>query len=205
MGAVLSDYFDALCRSMEWLGQGKKTVFVGQGVGCAGTTMTDTLNSVPKEKLLEFPVAEDLQMGTCIGMALEDYLPVCIFPRWNFLICATNQIVNHLDRLATYSRGQYNPRVIVRVATPITSPFNPGPQHDDDFTEAFRDMCRTVKVVTLQTPDSIDREYRKAAAAPHSTILVEYTALYKQTPSGVTASKSVMSESAARVLERENA
>jgi pyruvate/2-oxoglutarate/acetoin dehydrogenase E1 component len=184
MGAVLS-YFDALTQAMGRLAEDRNSIFVGQGVGCAGTTMTDTLASVPKDKLLEFPVAEDMQMGFCIGLALEGKLPICVFPRWNFMICATNQIVNHLDRLSTYSRGHFNPKVIIRVAVPIVSPFYPGPQHDDDFTEAFRLMLRSVKVVTLQTADAIEREYKKAASAPHSTILVEYTKLYNAVPSGV--------------------
>jgi len=183
-------YFDQLCKTMQDLSKHRDTVFVGQGVGCAGTTMTDTLAGVPPEKLLEFPVAEDFQMGHCIGLALEGKIPICIFPRWNFMICATNQIVNHLDRIPTYSKGQYTPKVIIRVATPITSPFYPGPQHDDDFTDAFKTMLRNVRVVTLQTPESIDREYRKALEADHSTILVEYTALYKAHPSGV-GSKTV--------------
>ncbi len=194
MGAVLTqvkperfgrEYFDALSGAMNRLSEDKDSIFIGQGVGCAGTTMTDTLAGVPKDKLLEFPVAEDLQMGVCIGLALEGKLPICIYPRWNFLICATNQIVNHLDRLSTYSQGQYNPKVIIRVATPIVSPFYPGPQHDDDFTDAFDKMLRHVRVVKLHTPDAVEREYRKAAEANHSTLLVEYTALYGSTPSGV--------------------
>lgn len=175
---------------MAWLAEQPNAIFIGQGVGCAGTTLTDTLRDVPQEKLLEFPVAEDLQMGTAIGMALEGLLPVCIFPRWNFMLCAANQIVNHLDRLPIYSdggslAGRYNPRVIIRVATPVTLGFDPGPQHDDDFTHAFRAMLRTVRVVTLGTADRIMPEYERAASASHSTILVEYTGLYGAIPSGV--------------------
>lgn len=181
----MSEYFSELCRAMEWLAQQPNAMFIGQGVGCAGTTLTDTLRDVPKQNLLEFPVAEDLQMGTAIGMALEGLLPVCIFPRWNFMLCAANQIVNHLDRLPIYSNGGYNPRVIIRVAVPITDKFDPGPQHDDDFTAAFRAMLRTVKVVTLETAGAIMAEYQRAVAADHSTILVEYTGLYGAIPSGV--------------------
>jgi pyruvate/2-oxoglutarate/acetoin dehydrogenase E1 component len=182
---MASEYFDELCRAMAWLGNHANAIFVGQGVGCAGTTMTDSLRDVPKEKLLEFPVAEDFQMGFVIGTAIEGVLPVCIFPRWNFLVCATNQIVNHLDRLPIYSNGGYTPRVIIRVATPITAGFYPGPQHDDDFTDAFRKMLRKIEVVRLDTPGSIMPEYRRAAEGRHSTLLVEYTALYGAVPSGV--------------------
>jgi pyruvate/2-oxoglutarate/acetoin dehydrogenase E1 component len=182
MGAVLS-YFDQLCEAMVWLAHDPKSIFVGQGVGCAGTTMTDTLKGVPEDRLLEFPVAEDLQMGATIGMALDGWKPVCIFPRWNFLICATNQIVNHLDRLPLLG---YHPKVIIRVAVPaVSEKFDPGPQHDDDFTEAFRSMLRTVKVVTLRTAEGVLPAYREAFHASHSTILVEYTALYNAIPSGV--------------------
>jgi pyruvate/2-oxoglutarate/acetoin dehydrogenase E1 component len=170
---------------MAWLAQHANAMLIGQGVGCAGTTLTDTLRDVPKERLLEFPVAEDLQMGFCIGMALEGILPVCIFPRWNFMLCAANQIVNHLDRLPIYSDGGYDPRVIIRVASPRVSGFDPGPQHDDDLGDAFCAMLRTVKVVRLWDAEEVMPEYQRAAEAPHSTILVEYTAHYGAVPSGV--------------------
>lgn len=177
-------YFDALTDAMTMLSEDPRTVFVGQGVGVAGTTMTDTLKGVPKDKLLEFPVAEDLQMGFCIGLALEGRIPVSIFPRWNFLLCAANQLVNHLDRLPLMG---FAPVVIVRVAAPVTHPFNPGPQHDDDFTGAFRMMLRTVDIVDLVEPDAIIPAYRAALNADRATLLVEHTALYNQTPSGVAA------------------
>ena len=183
----MSPYFDALGKAMNRLADRRNTIFVGQGVGCAGTTLTDSLHGVPESRLLEFPVAENLQMGFCIGLALEGKLPICVFPRWNFLLSAADQVVNHLDRLPIYSRGHYVPKVIIRVATPVVSPFNPGPQHDDDFTDAFRAMLRNVRVVTLQTADAVEREYEKAADAPQSTILVEYTKLYQAVPSGVKA------------------
>ena len=181
----MKPYFDELCRAMRWLSHDERTIFVGQGVGCAGTTMTDTLAHVPEEKLLEFPVAEDFQMGFCTGLALEGRLPICIFPRWNFMLLAANQVVNHLDRIAIYSGGGFEPRVIIRVAVPVTHPFSPGPQHDDDFTDDFRGMLRQVKIVRLDTPEAIVPAYQRAAEAAHSTILVERTALYGAIPSGV--------------------
>ena len=177
-----NDYFSELCRAMAWLGEREDSIFVGQGVGCAGTTMTDTLRDVPKDKLLEFPVAEDLQTGFCTGLALQGYLPICIYPRWNFLICATNQIVNHLDRLPLLGVPV---KCILRVAVPITHPFNPGPQHDDDFTPAFKSMLRTIDVVPLDRAEDVFPAYEWAAEAPHSTLLVEYTGLYNAIPSGV--------------------
>lgn len=171
------NYFDELCAAMAMVAEKPNAVFMGQGVGCAGTTMSDTFRDVPSAQRLEMPVAEDMQMGMAIGMALGGFLPICVFPRWNFLICATNQLVNHLDRLPLYS--DYRPKVIIRTAVPSTVPFNPGPQHDDDFTRPFKMMLRTVNVVKLISPAMVVPAYREAMNAPNSTLLVEYTDFYK--------------------------
>ena len=170
-------YFDELCLAMRLLADDKRVVFMGQGVGCDGTTMAPSFRDIPAEKRIEMPVAEDMQAGMAIGMSLTGLVPVCVFPRWNFLICATNQLVNHMDRMSLYS--DYRPMVIVRVATPSTHPFYPGPQHDDDFTWAFRDMLRTTDVVTLNDESEILPAYQAALKSERSTILVEYTHEYR--------------------------
>jgi pyruvate/2-oxoglutarate/acetoin dehydrogenase E1 component len=171
-------YHSELCVAMELLAQDPRCVFVGQGVGNAGTTMSGTFDGVPAAQRIEFPVAEDLQMGFCTGLSLAGQVPICVFPRWNFLLCAANQLVNHLDRIALYSG--YQPKVIIRVATPSRYPFYPGPQHDDSFYTAFRLMLRNVNMVNLLHPESIVPEYRKALNSPVSTILCESTDYYKK-------------------------
>ena len=89
-------------------------LFLGQAVACAGTAMTNTLKNVDRAKLLEMPVTEDLQMGMSIGMALNGMVPISIYPRWNFLLCAVSQVVSHLDKLSAMSDGGYQPKVIIR-------------------------------------------------------------------------------------------
>lgn len=170
-------YFDELCLAMSLLADDPRTVFLGQGVGNAGTTMSDTFKDIPAEKRLEFPVAEELQIGMSVGMSLQGLVPISVIPRWNFVLRAADQIVNHLDRLSLYS--DYRPKVIIRTAVPSNRPFNPGPQHDDDFTSAFRLMLRTTDVVTLHSEDDIVPQYEKALHSPRSTILVEFTEFYK--------------------------
>lgn len=174
-------YHDELRWAMQMLAEHPKAIFLGQGVGVPGTSMHSTLSDIPREKRLEMPVAEELQMGMAIGMALEGYLPICIFPRWNFVLRAADQLINHLDRLPIYSGGDYEPKVLIRTAVPSTAPFNPQAQHDDDFSGPFDDMLRTITVQRLRSADSIIPAYRAAAHANNtrSTILVEYTDYYK--------------------------
>lgn len=174
------NYHDELAEAMKWLAGEPDTIFLGQGIARhGGTTMSSTFREVPEEKLIEFPVAEEMQTGTAIGMALGGFLPICIFPRWNFMLRAADQLINHLDRLPLYSDGGYKPKVIIRTAVPSTVPFNPGPQHDDDFTQAFRLMLRTIQIVTLNDASETLPAYRNAVASKQSTILVEFTDYYR--------------------------
>ncbi len=172
-------YHDELRKAMVLLSEQPNVVFLGQGVGNPGTSMHSTLTDVPQSMRKEMPVAEELQMGMAIGMALEGFLPVCIFPRWNFVLRAADQLVNHLDRLPIYSGGEFKPKVIIRTAVPSTHPFNPQAQHDDDFSEAFGLMLRTVDISYLHWPEVIVDHYRRAIESKVSTIMVEYTDQYR--------------------------
>jgi pyruvate/2-oxoglutarate/acetoin dehydrogenase E1 component len=138
-------YQEALTGAMNLLAEDNRTVFLGQSVAVPGTAMRTTLEDVASNKLIELPVDEDFQMGIATGMALAGYLPVSVFPRWNFLLLATNQIVNHLDKLGELSRLDPAPKVIIRTGIGSEYPLNPGPQHTGDFTEAFKLMCPNLK------------------------------------------------------------
>ena len=82
-------------------------VFLGQAVEYKGTAMYNTLRDIDNGKRIELPVCEDLQMGMTNGLALAGKIPVSIFPRWNFLLLGTNQIVNHLDKIPKISAVSY--------------------------------------------------------------------------------------------------
>jgi pyruvate/2-oxoglutarate/acetoin dehydrogenase E1 component len=172
----LSAYFTELSRAMEMIGSHPRAVFMGQAVACAGTAMSRTLAGVPKNKLIELPVAEDMQMGMAIGAAMNGDMPVCIYPRFNFLLLAMSQLVLHLDKLPLYSR--YRPRVIIRTAIATPDPLDPGPQHLGDYTEAFELMLTTVVVRRLDDAARIVPEYMDATQRLESTLLVERTELY---------------------------
>ena len=175
-------YFDELKRSMDWLGEKSNTLFLGQAVEYAGTGMTNTLKDVDRSKLLEMPVNEDMQMGMSIGMALNGTVPISIYPRWNFLILAANQIVNHLDKAKIMSDGGYTPKVIIRVGIGSQRPLHPQHQHIADFTSGFRAMCETVDIIRLEEPNQIFEAYQYAYNRTYnrSTILVEYGDYYNE-------------------------
>lgn len=173
-------YFDELKRSMDFLARDPRTVFIGQAVAVAGTAMTNTLKDVPTGRLIELPVAEEMQMGMTLGMALTGQVPVSIFPRWNFLLCAMNQLVNHLDKVQVMSNGGYKTKAIIRTGIGSQRPLHPQSQHVGDFTDAIQSMCTTIEVIRLEEPEDIFPAYEKALLRDdaRNTILVEYGDFY---------------------------
>ena len=165
---------------MEFLGEQAETVFLGQSVEVAGTAMRNTLTNVNENKLIELPVEEDFQLGLSIGMALHGAIPISIFPRWNFLLLATNQIVNHLDKLKELTQVESPGKVIIRTGIGSENPLHPGPQHTGDFTEAFKLMCPNMNIVRLDTVESIFPEYKNAYERKDgvSTLIVEWSDKY---------------------------
>ena len=165
------NYQKQLCEAMQELARDDRVVFLGQGVRDPGTFMSTTLQDVPLDKRIELPVAEELQLGMSIGMALAGLVPVSIYPRFNFLILAMNQLVNHLNVM--------QPHVIVRVGVGSTKPLDPGPQHRGDMTEAFRLLMPNTPIVRLESAEQIVPEYRNAIERNGPTILVEIADLYE--------------------------
>jgi pyruvate/2-oxoglutarate/acetoin dehydrogenase E1 component len=177
VGDILN-YFSELKRAMEYLASYDRTIFLGQCVEYPGNAIFKTVCDIDKSKRLELPVMEDCQMGISIGLALKGFIPITIYPRWNFLALSTNQIVNHLDKYPEMTAGRVNPKVIIRVCVGSTKPLYPGSQHCSDFTESYKTMLTNIDVIKLVTPVQIFESYKKAIKSDRSTILVELADLY---------------------------
>src|SRR3989338_9076367 len=154
-------YFDEIKRTMEWVAKQPKTLFLGQTVAGPGTFMYQTLRDIPKDRALEMPVNESFQMQFTIGLALAGYLPISVYPRQNFLLLATADMVNMLDKIPVISSHQLVPKVIIRVASGPDAPVHPGHQHVDNYAEAFRKMFSQIEVVELNQPEEIFPAYKK--------------------------------------------
>lgn len=170
------EYFTNLCAAMAYLAEQRNTTFLGQSVKVPGTAMFQTLCNVAQEKLIELPVIEDCQMGMAIGMSLQGYIPICCYPRINFLLLAVNQLVNHLDKIPLYSN--FRPKVIIRTSIGTHRPLDPGPQHLGDYTAALAMMVNTIDVVKIRGAGDIMPQYKMAYARTTSTILVEEMSEY---------------------------
>lgn len=175
-------YVDHLVKSMEFLAEDPRTIFIGQSIKYSGNSIYNTLKTVDNDRKIETPVFEETQMGMSIGLAMNGFVPVTCYPRFDFLLCAVNQLVNHLDKMEEMTRGVYKPRVIIRTSVGAKQPLNGGVQHTKDHTEAFKSMLENVDVVVLTNKEDILPAYQKALHREDgkSTLMIEIGELYNE-------------------------
>lgn len=175
-------YFNELKRSMKYLASKKDTLFIGQAVEVPGTAMSNTLKNINEKKLLELPVAEDMQMGMTLGLAMDKNVPISIFPRWNFLLYGMNQLINHIDKFKVMCGNEVKPKIIIRTSIGSQRPFHPQFQHIGDFSDSIQKMCTSIEVIRLNNPKQIFPAYKKAYERKDgiNTIIVEYGDYYNE-------------------------
>lgn len=173
-------YKEEIIRAMNWLAEKEDTVFLGQACKVSGHAISSTITEVPQEKRIELPVFEETQMGISTGMALEGYVPITMYPRFDFFILAINQLVNHLDKMRDMSKDAMRPKVIIRVSVGSKSPIDAGPQHTQNHTKAMRKMLTDVNVVELLEPEQVFPAFKEAYEREdgRATLIVEHGEYY---------------------------
>lgn len=171
-------YKDALTNSMTFLGKQSNTVFIGQQLLWHGNPMSTTIGNVPKEKMIEVPVMEESQMGMSLGMAMAGDFVITFYPRWDFLICATNQLVNHVDKIQVMSQGKWKTDMIIRLGKGSDKPLDPGHQHRGNYMDEFRSMCPNINFWDLKNHARIEHIYKSAYEKGGIHVIVEYPELY---------------------------
>jgi pyruvate/2-oxoglutarate/acetoin dehydrogenase E1 component len=176
MTTQMTPYKDALTESMTFLGNRPNTIFVGQQIVYAGNPMSTTLGDVPKDKMIELPVMEETQMGMTLGMAMTGKTVISFYPRWDFIILAANQLINHIDKYQLMTGKTAN--ILIRLGKGSTIPLDPGHQHKGNYLEEFKSMCPNIKFHNLTDYNSIVDTYKTAYLEGGVHVLVEYPELY---------------------------
>lgn len=166
-----SNPFDAeVNKWMRRLAEIPESLFLGQSVVYDGAAIHASLDGVPMDKRVEMPVAEEFQMGYCTGLSLAGKLPICIYPRMDFMLLCVNQLVNHLDKLPMYG---WKPKVIIRTTIGKKKPLDAGPQHTQNYTQAFQQMLHSIIVREVRVPQEVAFAYDIAIKSDKSILIVE--------------------------------
>jgi pyruvate/2-oxoglutarate/acetoin dehydrogenase E1 component len=171
-----SPYKDALTNAMTELAKLNDTIFIGQQIVYAGNPMSTTLGEVPKEKMIEVPVMEETQMGMTLGLAITGKQVISFYPRWDFIVSAANQLINHVDKFEVMTGKKLN--IIIRLGKGSDKPLDPGHQHKGNYIEEFKSLCKNIEFHDLKTPIDIELAYKYVTKEGGVHVLVEYPELY---------------------------
>ena len=169
-------YYEAVKKSMEMLACDPETFFIGYNLK-HGSRGYGSLKEICEDKIIEMPVAENLMSGLGMGMSLVGLRPVVVYERHDFILNALDSIVNHIDKISELSHGQYNPRVIIRAIVGSNSPINPGPQHNQNFTDAFMSLIK-FPIYIPKNSREVTETYDKIRTLNSSCMVVEHRDLY---------------------------
>ena len=165
---------------MTHLSQKENTVFLGENVINSGR-IYGTLNFVDLKKCIEMPVAENLITGTAIGLSLEGFVPICIFQRMDFMLIASDAIINHACLLPKMTGGKVKCGVIFRTiqAGPINMRFYVGHQHSKDLGFIFEPFMKIIRIPELPPKVAYKKAYTLASQGKPVLVVEDYESFNK--------------------------
>lgn len=173
-------YTSEINKSMLRLSRLNKSIFLGQSVLFPGNLLYGSLEKIDRKKIIELPVFEETQMGLSIGLSLAGFLPISCFPRFDFLLCSFNQLINHLDKIPLSTKKKVIPKVIIRVVVGAKEPLDAGLQHTQDYTKELKSILHTVNIFPLKKSIDVTNSYNRAIKSKYSSIMIEYTSKHNE-------------------------
>src|SRR6266542_751499 len=148
-------------------------VVLGEDVGKLGGVFRITdklLDEFGENRVLDTPLAESGIVGSAIGMAMYGLRPVCEMQFDGFTYPAFQQIVSHLAKYGSRSRGRMRLPVVVRI------PYGGGigaVEHHSESLEAYFTHTAGLKVVTPSTPRDAFSLLVQAIEDPDPVVFLE--------------------------------
>ncbi|MDE2135347.1 MAG: alpha-ketoacid dehydrogenase subunit beta [Alphaproteobacteria bacterium] len=116
MSAPVS-YAEAILQAFRYLLGNYPEVFaIGQGLWSpwyVGASMKDLDKEFGQARVIDTPISELATTGAAIGASLNGYRPIVIHPRMDFMVLATDQIVNQAAKWR-HMLGGKSPAVTIR-------------------------------------------------------------------------------------------
>ena len=101
----------------QMLAHDPRVFVIGQGVWSpwyVGTSMKDLDKEFGSERIIDTPVSENGITGVAIGAALAGMQPIVVHPRMDFMVLATDQIVNEAANWRYMCGGRLNVPIVIR-------------------------------------------------------------------------------------------
>ncbi|WP_017341907.1 alpha-ketoacid dehydrogenase subunit beta [Halorubrum sp. T3] len=154
-------------------------VVMGQDVGKNGGVFRATeglFDEFGGDRVIDTPLAESGIVGTAVGMAAMGMRPVPEIQFSGFMYPGFDQIVSHMARFRTRSRGRFTLPMTLR------APYGGGiraPEHHSESKEAFYAHEAGLKVVIPSTPYEAKGLLAASIRDPDPVIFLEPKLIYR--------------------------
>ena len=154
-------------------------VVMGQDVGKNGGVFRATEGLFAEfggDRVIDTPLAESGIVGTAVGMAAMGMRPVPEIQFSGFMYPGFDQIVSHMARFRTRSRGRFTLPMTLR------APYGGGiraPEHHSESKEAFYAHEAGLKVVVPSTPYEAKGLLAASIRDPDPVIFLEPKLIYR--------------------------
>ena len=175
-------YAQAILEGFEYLLARYDEVFIiGQGVWSpwyVGSSMADLDRKFGKERVIDTPVSEWATTSAAVGAALNGLRPIVIHPRIDFMLLATDSLVNQAAKWNHMLGGQASPAVTVRGI--VNRGGEQGAQHSQALHSWYSHIPGLRVVMPATVADARDLLIA-ATLSPDPVLYIDDRWLYAQT------------------------
>lgn len=164
---------------MEEMERDSSVLILGEDVGTEGGVfrVTDGLQArFGPERVVDTPLAESGIVGVAFGMAVKGIKPIAEIQFMGFLPPALDQIISHVSRIRTRSRGRFTCPMVIRM------PYGGGihaPEHHSESMEAILAHIPGIKVVIPSTPYDAKGLIVSSIRDPDPVLFLEPKRIYR--------------------------
>jgi pyruvate/2-oxoglutarate/acetoin dehydrogenase E1 component len=148
-----TSYAEGILEAFTYLLENHEEVFViGQGLWSpwyVGSSMKDLDIRFGRNRVMDTPVSEDATTAIAGGASLCGYRPIVVHPRVDFMVLASNSIVNQIAKWSHMLGGQAHPQVTIRAI--VNRGGEQGAQHSQALHSWFSHVPG-LRVVMPATP-----------------------------------------------------
>jgi pyruvate dehydrogenase E1 component beta subunit len=136
----------------QLLASDERVFIIGQGLWSpwyVGASMSGLDKEFGRRRILDSPVSENSTTGAAIGAAIAGMRPIVVHPRMDFMLLATDPIVNQAANWSYLFAGQVSVPLVIRAI--INRGGEQGAQHSQALQALFMHIPG-LKVVMPSTP-----------------------------------------------------
>lgn len=173
-------YCEGILAAFEYvMEQDPKCLAIGQGLWSpwyVGRSMDGLDTKFGKDRVIDTPVSEQATTGIAVGAAVNGYKPIVIHPRMDFMILATDQIVNQAAKWRHMLGGAPAPAMVIRAIV------NRGGEQGAQHSQALHSWYAHVpglRVVMPATPADARDLLIAAVQSPDPVLYIDDRWLYE--------------------------